>query len=70
MYRLTTDKAAAVNTDFYWVPASKMIASAKVQVEYSALRNEPWTKLDRALSVVIWIITALLAATALSRWFV
>ena len=23
-----------------------------------------------ALSVVIWIITALLAATALSRWFV
>jgi hypothetical protein len=29
-----------------------------------------WTKLDRALSVVIWIITALLAATALSRWFV
>ena len=26
--------------------------------------------LDRALSVVIWINTALLAATALSRWFV
>ena len=41
MYRLTTDKAAAVSTDFYWVPASKMIASAKVQVEYYALRKEP-----------------------------
>jgi hypothetical protein len=32
--------------------------------------DEPWTKLDRVLSVVIWIITALLAATALSRRFV
>jgi hypothetical protein len=27
MYRLTTDKAAAVSTDFYWVPASKLTSS-------------------------------------------